>query len=180
MRTREFTSTDDAPRTNPLLARSLFSIYPVTVSIEYPHYCRVPRLHIGKTAERPPRWQSARTGVGRLRGRERSGLPRRPRAQRVGRRLPASHFLCVHFGAIARSSCSTGKIVNHHPTACVPDSNHVLRTLGLAPAAIETQNSAPPCTGAATGSPGSAGSTLSVQSAVRYAGLSAVLGVTKH
>ena len=49
---------DDAPRTNPLLACPLFSIYPVTVSIEYPHYSRVPRLqspHRQNGGERPPR-----------------------------------------------------------------------------------------------------------------------------
>ena len=63
----------------------------------------VSSLHIGKTAGsgRRARWQSARTGIGRSRRRQRTAVRRERRDARGAacwpprRRLPASHFLCT-------------------------------------------------------------------------------------
>ena len=132
---------DDAPRTNPLLACPLFSIYPVTVSIEYPHYSRVPRLqspHRQNGGERPPR--ALAVGADR----DRQIAPQRadcgpPRRTGRGVLATAAQATClpfpVHFGARARGVGRGGRpavaqqvrvIVNHDATACVPDSNHLL------------------------------------------------------
>ena len=107
LRTREFTSKDDAPRPNPLLALALFSIYPVTVSIEYPHYSRVPRL---QSPHRQNGGASSRRGG--------------------GRRGPGSAVCAAESGA----DCRTAGIARWPSRRCLPAS-HFLCTLAREPAA---------------------------------------------
>ena len=70
--------------------------------------------------------------------------------------------------------------MNHDTTACVPESNHMLRTLGNSNGVPEQ------CTALYGSSHWESGihdicsEYMYVQSAVQHAGLSIVLGVTKH